>query len=307
MNACIRAVVRTGNYYGMEVFGVYQGYEGMIEGSIKKLSNSSVGNIIQRGGTVLGSARSDRFRDKYYRKIAKEQLDKFGIEALVAIGGDGTFKGAYVFNEEHGVPTIGIPGTIDNDMFGTDNTIGYDTALNTVVDAVDKIRDTAGSHNRLFFVEVMGRDAGFIALRAGIASGAESILIPETKTYTDDLIRQIGEGRRKKQFGIIMVAEGDDAGGAQEVAALVKEKYPHYDIRVSVLGHMQRGGNPSCADRVLASRLGMAAVESIRAKKYNAMIGVVNDETVLTPFDKAVKSHQVVRKDLLDLAQILGS
>lgn len=306
MNACVRAVVRTANYYGLEPYGIYQGYQGMIEGAFKKLRNSDVANIIQRGGTILGSSRSEEFRSPEGRKEAFEQLQQNGVEALVAIGGDGTFKGAYVLHEEYGIPTIGIPGTIDNDMYGTDNTIGYDTALNTVVEAVDKIRDTAGSHHRLFFVEVMGRDAGFIALRAGIASGAESILIPETKTYVDRLLRQIGE-RRQKQFGIIIVAEGDDAGGAHEIAKVVGERYPGFDIRVSILGHIQRGGNPSCKDRVLASRLGMAAVEAIREGKYNVMVGEISNEVVFTPFEKAVKHHYQVREDLLHMAEILGS
>lgn len=306
MNACVRAVVRTANYYGLEPYGIHQGYQGMIEGAIKRLRNNDVANIIQRGGTILGSSRSEEFRTVEGRKTAYEQLKKAKIEALVAIGGDGTFKGAYALHEECGIPTIGIPGTIDNDMYGTDNTIGYDTALNTVVEAVDKIRDTAGSHNRLFFVEVMGRDAGLIALRSGIASGAESILVPETTTYIERLLRQIGE-RRQKQFGIIIVAEGDDAGGAHEVAKVVGDRFPHFDIRVSILGHIQRGGNPSCKDRVLASRLGMAAVEAIRNGIFNVMVGEINDEVVHTPFEKAVKHHYELREDLLRMAEILGS
>jgi 6-phosphofructokinase 1 len=307
MNACIRAVVRAARYFDIEVMGIQDGYQGMIDNEIRRLDSSDVANIIQRGGTILGSSRSEEFRTEEGRAKAFKNLQAAGIEALVAIGGDGTFRGAFAFHSEHGIPTIGIPGTIDNDMYGTDNTIGYDTALNTVVDAIDKIRDTAGSHHRLFFVEVMGRDAGFIALRAGIASGAEAIMVPETTTYIDRLINKLHYGRRKKQFGIVVVAEGDDAGGATEVAAEVSKHFPEFDIRVSILGHMQRGGNPSCRDRVLASRLGMAAVEAIREGKFNVMVGEINNEIEFTDFGQAVKHHQSIREDLLRMAEILGS
>ncbi|MEN8927819.1 MAG: 6-phosphofructokinase, partial [Flavobacteriales bacterium] len=266
MNACIRAVVRTAVYKGAEVIGINRGYNGLVENDFVELKSFSVANILQKGGTILKSARSESFMTKKGRKSAFENLKNAGIEGVIAIGGDGTFTGAHIFNQEYNIPFIGIPGTIDNDLYGTDETIGYDTALNTVVDCVDKIRDTASSHNRLFFVEVMGKDAGFIALRSGIGIGAEAVLVPETKTYVDKLIAKLESGRRKsKTSGIVIVAEGDDAGGAFEIARKVKEKFDFYDTRVSVLGHLQRGGKPSARDRVLASQLGFSAVESLLA------------------------------------------
>lgn len=307
MNACIRAVVRTGIYHNLEVFGVYRGYEGMIDGEFIQLSSKSVSNIIQRGGTILKTARSDRFMTKAGREIAFQQLKKFGIEGVVAIGGDGTCKGANVFSNEHGIPFIGLPGTIDNDLVGTDFCIGYDTAINTVVEAVDKIRDTADSHNRLFFVEVMGRDAGFIALRSGIASGAEAILVPETETYIPELILKLEEGiRANKTSAIIIVAEGDESGGAYEVAKKVKERFNYYDTRVTVLGHIQRGGSPTAMDRVLASRLGNEAVKALLAGRKNELIGIVNKQITYTPFDKATKHHKYINQELLNLAEVLG-
>lgn len=307
MNACVRAVVRTALHHNIEVFGIIRAYEGMISGDFIPLEFNSVSNIIQRGGTILKSARCDEFRTVNGRKKAAEQLKKFNIDGVVAIGGDGTFTGAQLFTKEHGIPFIGCPGTIDNDLFGTDNTIGYDTSLNTVVEAVDKIRDTADAHDRLFFVEVMGRDAGFIALRSGIAVGAETILIPETETFVDHLIDRLKRGRaHKKTSSIIIVAEGDDSGGAYEVAKKVKEKYQQYETKVTVLGHIQRGGSPSAADRVLASILGKSAVEALLEGRRNEMVGLINRKVCFTSFEKAIKHNQKINKDLLLLAEVLA-
>jgi len=307
MNAAIRAVVRSAAYYNMDCFGILRGYEGMINDEFRIMNPSDVSNIIQRGGTILKSARSKAFMTKEGRQKAYDNIKLHGVEAIVAIGGDGTFTGAKIFESEFGIPIVGIPGTIDNDLFGTDYTLGYDTAVNTVIEAVDKIRDTADSHDRLFFVEVMGRDAGFIALRSGIGVGAEAILIPETTTYIDKLIDILQRGwERKKSSSIIIVAEGDDMGGATEVAAKVKEKFTHYDIRVSILGHMQRGGSPSALDRMLASRMGLGAVEALRDNKSGIMIGVVNGKVTHTSFDKAIKHNVDVNPELLRLAEILS-
>ena len=309
MNACIRAVVRTGLYNGLKVYGIKSGYNGLISGDIIPMVATSVSNIIQRGGTILKSARSMEFMTREGRDKAYENLKKFGIDGLVVIGGNGTFTGADVFMKEHDdVIIMGVPGTIDNDLYGTDMTIGFDTALNTVMEAVDKIRDTADSHNRLFFIEVMGRDAGFIALRSGIAGGAEEILIPETVTYIDDLIETLEKGFRKnKTSGVIIVAEGDDAGGAFEVARKVKEKFNHYDTRVTVLGHIQRGGSPSSFDRILASTMGYEAVNALIGGRHGEMIGIVNKDIVYIPFEKSVKQHKIVRGELLKMARILAS
>jgi 6-phosphofructokinase 1 len=307
MNAAIRAVVRTALYNQIKISGIRFGYQGMINNDIIEMDHKAVANIIQRGGTILKTARCEAFKTDEGMQKAYENCVQHGIDALVCIGGDGSFRGANAFSKKFNIPVIGIPGTIDNDMFGTDNTIGYDTALNTVVEAVDKIRDTASSHSRLFFIEVMGRDAGFIALRSGIAVGAEAILVPETETHIDELIELLKHDRRKnKTSGIIMVAEGDDAGGAFEVANKVKEKFTEYSTRVSVLGHLQRGGSPSCADRVLASRLGQAAVEALIHKKSNIMVGIVNREIKYTKLEKAVKHHNSINKDLLETARILS-
>jgi 6-phosphofructokinase 1 len=307
MNAAIRAVVRTGINYGAEMYGIMRGYDGMIKGDIKKLISKDVSGIIQRGGTILQSARSEDFKTVEGRKQAFESLEKFKIEALIAIGGDGTFTGAKIFTEEFGVPIIGIPGTIDNDLYGSDTTIGYDTAMNTVMEAVDKLKDTAGSHNRLFFVEVMGRDAGFIALNTGIATGAEDILIPETTTNIEDLVISLKENKRKgKTSAIIIVAEGDDLGGAYEVAQKVKALDSSYSTRVSVLGHIQRGGSPSVADRVLASRLGFEAVEALYLGYSGVMAGMVNGRVGYTPFEKSIKHHNDIDKDLLRMARFLS-
>lgn len=306
MNAAIRAVVRTSLYYDIKVTGILRGYDGMISGDFLPMERKSVANIIQRGGTFLKTARSDEFRTKEGRKKAFEQLKAQNIDALVAIGGDGTFTGANIFHEEYGVPVMGLPGTIDNDLMGTDFTIGYDSAINTVIDAVDKIRDTAESHDRLFIVEVMGRDSGLIALRSGIGSGAEAILIPETKTDIKALFARLETSRRDKSSKIIIVAEGDDAGGAFEIAKRVKEKFPNIDTRVSVLGHIQRGGAPSCMDRVLASRLGVSAVESLREGKSGEMIGIVNGKIHFTPFGQAIKHNKDVNSELLKIVEILS-
>lgn len=304
MNACVRAVVRTCIYHGIKVVGIRRGYEGMIESDFVEMDARSVSNIIQRGGTILKSSRSERFRTPEGRKKAFKNLKKAGIEGMVAIGGDGTFAGARAFSSEHAIPIVGAPGTIDNDLYGTDFTIGYDTALNTAMEGIDKIRDTADSHNRIFFVEVMGRDAGFLALNSGIAAAAEAVLIPEEETIIEDIIKKLEQGR-KKDSNIIVVAEGDDAGGAFEVAKKVEENYD-YQTRVVVLGHIQRGGSPSCFDRVLASRMGMAAVEALREGLSNVMIGMVNDEIKYTSFDKACKHEQQINKNLFDLLNILS-
>ena len=306
MNAAIRAVVRTGLYYDTQVTGIMRGYDGMIGGDFIPMERKSVANIIQRGGTILKTARSAEFHTKEGRRMAFEQISKLKIDALIAIGGDGTFTGANIFIDEFNIPVIGLPGTIDNDLFGTDFTIGYDTAINTVVDAVDKIRDTAESHDRLFIVEVMGRDSGLIALRSGIGAGAEFILIPESHTDVDALLIRLGKGRKDKSSKIIIVAEGDDAGGAFEIANSVKSKYPTIDTRVSILGHIQRGGPPSCMDRVLASRLGVAAVEALLEGRSGEMIGVVNNKIHYTPFTKAIKHIREANPDLLKIVEILS-
>jgi len=307
MNAAIRAVVRTCAYSNIKCYGIYEGYKGLIEGNVIELKSRDVSNIIQRGGTILKSARCKEFHEKEGREKAYQTIKKIGLDGIVAIGGDGTFTGASIFNKEFDVPFVGLPGTIDNDLYGTDNTIGYDTALNTVIEAVDKIRDTASSHNRLFMVEVMGKDAGFIALRSGIGVGAEAILIPETPTYINELIRKLESDRHgRKSSMIVIVAEGESTGGAFEIARQVKEKCPNYDSRVTVLGHIQRGGSPSAMDRVLASRLGNAAVNALIEGKTNVMIGVVNKNIAFTPFEKAIKHNQKINMDLLTLAEILS-
>jgi len=307
MNAAIRSVVRTAIYHSLEVYGIFRGYEGLIDGEFQKMENHSVANIIQRGGTILKSARSKEFRTEKGMEAAYKNLLNKKIDALIVIGGDGTFTGALRFSKIYDFPVIGIPGTIDNDLYGTDFTIGYDTAINTVVEAVDKIRDTAGSHNRLFFIEVMGRDAGFIALRSGIATGAEDILIPETVTHIDELINKLKHDRREnKTSGIIIVAEGDDAGGAYDIARKVNEKFHQYSTRVTILGHVQRGGTPSCMDRVLASCLGFEAVKGLIDGKNNVMVGQINKKIIFTPFEKSIKHHQDIDRDMLEMARILS-
>ncbi len=308
MNACLRAVVRTALHYQLEVIGIKRGYEGMIDGDFVELDSKSVSNIIQRGGTILKTARSDRFLTIEGRNVAYENLRKKEIDSLVAVGGDGTFRGALQFFNEHSdLKIVGCPGTIDNDLFGTDFTIGYDTAINTAVEAIDKIRDTADAHDRLFFIEVMGRDAGFIALRAGIAGGAEAILVPEFKTDINKLIQTLENGWKKnKSSSIVVVSEGEETGGALEIAKRVKEKLSQYDIRVTILGHIQRGGNPTTMDRVRSSQMGVAAVEALREGKHNMMVGIINKEIVYTEFDKATKHHFEASPDLMHLADILS-
>ncbi len=306
MNACIRAVVRSCIHYEKEVFGIRRGYSGMIEGDIFRMNSRSVSGIIQRGGTILKSARSEAFRTKEGRKKAYEKLQEHAIDAIVVIGGDGSFTGANIFSEEYGVRVIGIPGTIDNDLYGTDYTIGYDTATNTVIEAIDKIKDTADAHDRLFFVEVMGRDAGFIALKAGISCGAEAILIPEEKATIEDLIDTLRKGRPSKNSSIVVVAEGDELGGAIEIANQVNEEFTQYETKVTILGHLQRGGSPSCLDRVLASRLGLAAVEALLNKKSGLMVGVVNNEISFTPLAEAIKHNNTINMDLIRLSKIIS-
>jgi 6-phosphofructokinase 1 len=306
MNAAIRAVVRTGIYYGMEVFGIMRGYSGMIENDIVPMHSRSVANIIQRGGTILKTARCKEFFEHEGRKKAYNNLKNLGINGLVIIGGDGSFRGAHKLSQEFDIPCIGLPGTIDKDIAGTDFTIGFDTAVNTAVEAIDKIRDTADAHDRLFIIEVMGRDAGYIALHSGIATGAENILIPERKTDIEELVSGLLEKeRRKKLVNIIVVAEGDR--GAEDVALIVRERVPAADIRVCVLGHIQRGGAPSCMDRLIASRMGYSAVESLMEGRHNVMIGIVNNKMHYTPLEKAVKAKQKISDDWLKIVKILAS
>lgn len=307
MNAAIRSVVRTCAYHNIECVGIYRGYQGMIEGDFKEMGPRSVNNIINKGGTILKSARSKEFMTEEGRKKAFDSLTKAGIDAFVVIGGDGSFTGAEIFNSEYDFPVIGIPGTIDNDIFGTSHTLGFDTALNTVVDCIDKIRDTASSHNRLFLVEVMGRDAGHIALNAGIGAGAEEILIPEENLGLDRLLESLRKSKASgKSSSIVVIAEGDKIGkNVFELKDYIEENFPEYDIRVSVLGHMQRGGSPSCFDRVLASRLGVKAVESILEGKSNYMVGMLNDKVALTPLEQAIKGHSEIDRDLLRVSDIM--
>ena len=307
MNAAIRAVVRSAIFNNLQVAGIYRGFEGMIEGDIEPLSARSVNHILQRGGTILKSARSKDFKTKAGRARAYEKLKANGIDAVVAIGGDGTFAGAKQFNAEFNFPFIGIPCTIDNDLIGTDNTIGFDTALNTVIDAVDKIRDTAASHNRLFFVEVMGRDAGFIAAHAGLASGALAVLVPERNMSIDDLVERLSEARRhNKTSSIVIVAEGGKSGNATEIAEKVHKQAPYYETKVTILGHIQRGGRPTCFDRNLASRLGVAAIEKLLKGERDGMVGMVNQKVILTPFAEATSDKLILDPELLRIADILS-
>jgi len=307
MNAAIRGVTRTAIYNGLEVIGIRHGYQGMINANFKQLQAHSVSDIIQRGGTILKTARCEEFRTPEGRAKAYANLKEAQIDGVVVIGGDGSFTGARIFNEEYDIPFVGIPGTIDNDLFGTDATIGYDTAINTVVEAADKIRDTATSHDRLFFIEVMGRDVGFIALRSGIACGAEFILVPETTTYIDNLMRLLKhDWRRNKTSGIVIVAEGDDVGGAYELAAKVKERMPEIDTRVTVLGHIQRGGSPSAFDRVLASTLGHVAVKGLLEGQRGVMAGIIDKQVIYTPFEKAIKHTKDINHQMLEMSRILA-
>ena len=307
MNAAIRAVVRACSYYQTACVGIYRGFQGMIEGDFERLEPRSVHNIVKKGGTVLKSARCDEFKTKEGRKKAYDQLRNANIDALIVIGGDGSFTGAMHFSKEFDIPVIGIPGTIDNDIFGTQYTIGYDTARNTAMEAIDKIRDTASSHNRLFFIEVMGRDAGFISLYSGVAAGAEEILIPEEDMGVDRLVESLKKSRLTgKTSSLVVVSEGDDTGeNVYELAKYVRKNLPQYDVRVSVLGHMQRGGNPSCADRVLASRLGVKAVELLLNGTYNVMVGVLNEKIEHTKLEDAVKGKNKINQELLRISDII--
>lgn len=307
MNAAIRAVVRTAVHYGIKPYGIMRGYQGMIEGDIQEMQTSDVANIIHRGGTILKTARSAAFRTDEGMQTAYEQLKKRHIEALVLIGGDGTIRGAVEFFKRYQIPAMALPGTIDNDLTGTDFTIGFDTATNTAIEAIDKIRDTAEAHDRLFLVEVMGRDAGYIALYSGIACGAKYIFIPENKESLDEIIGQLtDEQQRKRQSNIIVVAEGDEFGGAQELSRLLKEKIQGMDTRVTILGHIQRGGAPSCQDRMLATRLGHAAVEALLNGQTQEMVGVVNQKITFTPFAQCVKTGHAISQELIQMATILS-
>ncbi len=309
MNAAIRSVVRTCAYHNIECVGIYRGYEGLMEGDFKAMNARSVKDIINRGGTILKTARSKEFRTVEGRKTAYNQIKNANIDALVLIGGDGTFTGGMIFNHEFNFPVIGIPGTIDNDIFGTSHTLGFDTALNTVVEAIDKIRDTASSHNRLFFIEVMGRDAGHIALNVGVGAGAEEILIPEEDMGLDRLVESLRRSRKSgKSSSIVIVAEGDKIGKSVfELKDYVDENMEGYDVRVSVLGHMQRGGAPSCFDRVLASRMGVKAVESLLNGKTNFMVGLINGQIELTPLDNAIKGKSKINLELLRVSEIMAT
>lgn len=307
MNSAIRAVVRTAVYHDLHVYGIANGYTGMIEGRIKRLEKRDVANIIHRGGTILRTARSEEFRTKAGRKKAYESLMAHDIDACVAIGGNGTFAGAKIFSKEYDIPFVGLPGTIDNDIYGTDFTIGFDTAVNTAIEAVDKIRDTADSHNRLFFIEVMGRHSGYIALYTGIGSGAGNIFIPETDTSLEELIEALKkEAKRNKLFNLIIVAEGNKNGNAMEIAEKVKKAVPAFDTKVTIIGHLQRGGSPSGSDRLLASRLGYGAVEALLAGKRDIALGIVNDKISFTPFEDAIKKSKAPKKELIDMGLILA-
>ena len=302
MNAAIRAVTRSAIYNGLQVKGIYRGYKGLITGEIKEFKTENVSNIIQLGGTILKTARCQEFRTPEGRQVAYETMKREGIDALVVIGGDGSLTGARLLAQEFDVPCIGLPGTIDNDLYGTDTTIGYDTALNTILDAVDKIRDTATSHERLFFVEVMGRDAGFLALNGAIAAGAEAAIIPEFNTEVDQLEEFINNGFRKsKSSSIVLVAESEITGGAMHYAERVKNEYPQYDVRVTILGHLQRGGRPTAHDRIIASRMGVASIQALMEGQRNVMIGIENDQIVYVPFAKAIKNDKPIDRELVSV------
>ena len=305
MNAAIRAVTRAAIFEGWKVFGIYRGWEGLIMGDIKEFTSSSVSNTIQRGGTILKTARSEEFRTKEGRAKAAANIKKFGIDALVVIGGNGSLEGAQILAREYDIPVIGLPGTIDNDLYGTDSTIGYDTALNTIMECVDKIRDTANSHDRIFFVEVMGRDAGFLTQNSAIAAGAEAAIIPEDQTDIDQLASFIGRGIRKsKNSSIVLVSEKD--GGAMHYAERVRQEYPEYQVKVSILGHLQRGGSPTAYDRILASRLGVASIEALKEGQRNIMVGIKNDQIVYVPISRAVRYTKPIDKELINVLSILS-
>lgn len=307
MNAAIRAVTRSAIYNGLAVKGIFRGYKGLITGEIQEFKTQNVSNIIQQGGTILKTARCQEFKTPEGRKIAYETMQREGIDALIVIGGDGSLTGARLLAQEFDVPCIGLPGTIDNDLYGTDTTIGYDTALNTILDAVDKIRDTATSHERLFFVEVMGRDAGFLALNGAIAAGAEAAIIPEFNTEVDQLEEFIKNGFRKsKSSSIVLVAESEITGGAMHYAERVKNEYPQYDVRVTILGHLQRGGKPTAHDRIIASRMGVASIQALMEGQRNVMIGIENDKIVYVPFTKAIKNDKPIDRELVNVLHELS-
>ncbi|WP_417601599.1 6-phosphofructokinase [Owenweeksia hongkongensis] len=307
MNAAIRAVVRAGAYYNLKVFGIYEGYQGLIENNIKELDARSVKNILNRGGTVLKSSRSEEFRTEAGRKKAHQNLQKHNIDALVIIGGDGSLTGGHIFSQEFDLPIIGIPGTIDNDLYGTDYTLGFDTATNVVIDCIDKIRDTAESHNRLFFVEVMGRDSGFIALRSALASGALDVVLPEEDSPMQDLFNELDKGEaNQKTNKLVVVAEGNKMGDTFWIADQVRDKYPHLESKVTILGHLQRGGSPSCLDRVLASQLGVAAIEGLLEGKSKVMAGLIDNKIVFTSFEEAINKKIPLNKELLRISKILS-
>ncbi|TGD79578.1 6-phosphofructokinase [Hymenobacter wooponensis] len=307
MNACIRAVVRTAVYHGIEVYGIMRGYSGMIKGEFVKLDSASVANTIQKGGTILKSARSQKFLTKEGRQEAFDQLVNHGIDGLVAIGGNGTFTGATIFEQEFGIPTVGAPGTIDNDLYGTDYTIGYDTAVNTALEAIDKIRDTADSHDRCFFVEVMGRDSGYIAIPCAIGGGAEIVMIPETQMSTEAVIETLQSSwKRSKTSFLVVVAEGDEEGNAHAVAQQVKAAIPQLDTRVTIIGHIQRGGSPSAADRMLASQIGIACVEGLMNGMRNVMAGIVDRKLVYTPFTDTINKKKMINQSFMRMVEILS-
>lgn len=307
MNAAIRAVTRSAIYNGLRVKGIYRGYKGLVTGEIIEFKTQHVSNIIHQGGTILKTARCKEFTTPEGRALAYENMKKEEIDALIIIGGDGSLTGARIFAQEYDVPCIGLPGTIDNDLYGTDTTIGYDTALNTILDAVDKIRDTATSHERLFFVEVMGRDAGFLALNGAIAAGAEAAIIPEFSTEVDQLAEFIKNGFRKsKSSSIVLVAESDITGGAMALAERVKNEYPQYDVRVSILGHLQRGGRPTAHDRIIAGRMGAASIDALLEGQRNVMIGIEHDEIVYVPFTKAIKNDKPIKRELVNVLNELS-
>lgn len=306
MNAAIRAVTRAGIAAGLKVKGIYRGYEGLINNEIQEFTTEDVSNIIQRGGTILKTARSKEFLTPEGRKKAYDNMVEQGIDALIIIGGNGSLEGARIFAEEFDVPCIGLPGTIDNDLSGTDSTIGYDTTLNTIVQCVDKIRDTATSHERIFFIEVMGRDAGFLAQNSAIASGAEAAIIPEDSSNADQLEQFISRGIRKSKSSSMVIVSESPKCGAMYYADRVKKEYPEFDVRVSILGHLQRGGSPSAYDRILASRLGVGAITALREGQRNVMIGIKNDEVVYVPFCNAIKSDKPVKKELINVLGILS-
>ncbi len=305
MNAAIRAVTRGAIFNGMRVFGIYKGYKGLINNEIEEFKTNSVSNIIQQGGTILKTARCDEFKTKEGRAIAYENMQKHGIEALVVIGGDGSLTGASIFANEYNIPIVGLPATIDNDLNATDTTIGYDTALNTIMEAMDKIRDTATSHERLFFVEVMGRNCGYLALNSAIASGAEAAIIPEISMEKDQLAELIDQGFRKsKSSSMVLVAESEITGGALNLAERVKKQYPQYDVRVTILGHLQRGGSPTAQDRILASRMGVSSIEALIENQRNVMIGIRENEITYVPFKRAIKKEREISTELLEVLRM---